>query len=100
MAYEQKDNSGSLFRNDKREKETHPQAKGRAMIDGVMYWVSAWTKTPNAGGEKYQSLSFKKMEVQPNAPSQAPAREGSAFDGEPLDSEIPFRHEQTAKQPL
>jgi hypothetical protein len=57
MAYEQRDNSGSLFRNDKREKETHPQAKGSAMIGGVEYWVSAWTKEAR-DGSKYQSLSF------------------------------------------
>lgn len=62
MAYEQKDNSGSLFKNDRREKETHPNAKGSAMIDGVEYWVSAWTKEAR-DGSKYQSLSFQRKEA-------------------------------------
>jgi hypothetical protein len=61
MAYEQKDMSGSLFRNDRREKDTHPHAKGSALIGGVEYWVSAWTKEAR-DGSKYQSLSFVRKE--------------------------------------
>ena len=58
--FEPKDNSGSLFRNDKREKDSHPHATGTAIIDGVAYWVSAWTKEGKNG--KFQSLSFKRKE--------------------------------------
>ena len=57
MAYEQRDNSGTLFKNDKREKDSHPHATGSAMIGGVEYWVSAWTKEGAKG--KFQSLAFK-----------------------------------------
>ena len=60
MAYEQRDNSGSLFKNDKREKDSHPNATGSAMIGGVEYWVSAWTKDGKKG--KWQSLAFKRKE--------------------------------------
>jgi hypothetical protein len=60
MAYEQKDNSGTLFKNEKREKDSHPHAKGTALIDGVEYWVSAWTKEGAKG--RFQSLSFQKKE--------------------------------------
>jgi hypothetical protein len=58
MSYTPKDNSGTLFKNDKREKETHPNAKGTALIDGVEYYISAWTKEGKAG--KFQSLSFER----------------------------------------
>lgn len=61
MAFEQKDNSGSLFKNTKREKDTHPNATGTAMIDGVEYYVSAWTKESEKAG-KWQSLSFKRKD--------------------------------------
>ena len=57
--YQQKDNTGALFANDKREKETQPNAKGSAMIDGVEYWVSAWTNT-SSKGSKYQSIKFER----------------------------------------
>ena len=61
--YETKDLSGVLFANDKRTKETQPNAKGSALIDGVEYWVSAWTNT-SSKGVKYQSLKFeRKSEV-------------------------------------
>lgn len=61
MAYEQRDLSGSLFRNDKREKDTHPNLTGTVMIGGVEYWASGWTKE-RANGEKWISLSFKPKE--------------------------------------
>lgn len=60
MSYTQKDNSGTLFKNDRREKETHPNAKGTALIDGVEYYISAWTKEGKAG--KFQSLSFERKD--------------------------------------
>jgi hypothetical protein len=60
-SYEQKDNSGSLFKNNKREKDTHPNATGKAMIGGKMFYVSAWTKT-DKNGSPWQSLSFKPVE--------------------------------------
>lgn len=61
MAYEKKDNTGTIFKNDRREKETHPHATGSAMIDGVEYWISAWTKDGPKG--KYQSLAFKRKDA-------------------------------------
>ena len=60
MAYELKENSGSLFKNERREKDSHPNATGTALIGGVEYWVSAWTKEGAKG--KFQSLAFKVKE--------------------------------------
>ena len=73
MSYEQKDLTGSLFKNDKREKDTHPNATGSCLIDGVAYWVSAWTKT-DKNGNKYQSLAFKRKEAKPEKPSKGAGR--------------------------
>jgi hypothetical protein len=63
MTYEMKDNTGSLFKNDRREKDTHANARGSALIDGVEYWVDAWTNETQAG-DKYQSLKFKRKDQQ------------------------------------
>jgi hypothetical protein len=61
--YETKDFTGVLFANADRTKDTQPNAKGSALIDGVEYWVSAWTNT-SSKGVKYQSLKFeRKSEV-------------------------------------
>ena len=59
---EKRDNSGALFTNDKREKETHPHYQGKATINGVDYYVSAWVKDGQKG--KFQSLSFKPVQEQ------------------------------------
>jgi hypothetical protein len=89
MAYEQKDMSGALFKNDKREKDSHPHAKGSALIDGVEYWVSAWTKEGSKG--KFQSLSFQRKE-QKQQPTKQQQHYGQASGGNAreLDDEIPF----------
>ncbi len=59
MAYEQKNMTGTLFRNEKRTEENNqPHATGSALIEGIAYYVSAWTKT-DKNGNKFQSLSFK-----------------------------------------
>ena len=63
---EQKDNSGAMFRNDKKEKETHPDYKGTANIAGLEYWVSGWIKTAKTGS-KYMSLSLTPKQTQPVA---------------------------------
>lgn len=61
--YEQKENEGALFANKEKAKDTDPNAKGSALIDGVEYWVNAWTNTSKAG-DKYQKISFAKKEKQ------------------------------------
>lgn len=63
MAYEQKNNSGSLFANDKKQADTHPDYKGQIMVDGKMYWISGWKKQSNSG-VRYMSLAVKPKESQ------------------------------------
>jgi uncharacterized protein (DUF736 family) len=58
MAYEQKDNSGSLFKNDRKESDTHPDYKGSALLNGVDHWLDAWINT-DRNGNKYMALKFK-----------------------------------------
>jgi hypothetical protein len=79
MAYEMKPNTGSLFVNDRREKDTQPNARGSALIDGVEYWVSAWTNT-TAAGDKYQSLKFQRKDEAPVAVAPVPELAVSGSD--------------------
>lgn len=92
MAYEPRNNTGTLFKNDRREKDSHPHAKGSALIDGVEYWVSAWTKEGAKG--KFQSLSFQRKDarqersqsshVNRDDPRTSYADHGGEDDGEVL----------------
>lgn len=59
------DNSGALFKNDRKEQDRHPDMKGNATINGVEYWLSAWTKTGQRG--KFLSISFQKKDVAASA---------------------------------
>jgi len=57
------DNSGSLSKNDRKEKPTHPDVKGKATINGVEYWLDGWKKDGEKG--TWYSLSFKPKEETP-----------------------------------
>ena len=74
---------GVLFANKDRKTEKHPNAKGEATIDGVEYWVAAWTQT-SKNGTKFQSLKFERKEER-----KAPKPQADVFDGGPED-EIPW----------
>jgi len=57
MAFEQRSNSGALFRNERKEKELQPTHTGTALIDGKEYFISAWTKQSKSG-TRFFSLAF------------------------------------------
>ena len=63
MGYEQRDNSGIMFKNNRKEKETHPDRTGTAMVDGVMYYVSGWVKEGANGA--FMTLAFKRKDDKP-----------------------------------
>jgi hypothetical protein len=84
MAYEQRDNSGTLWKNDRKTSDNHPNAKGDALIDGRWYWVSAWTKRKQ-DGEPFQSLSFTPKDDTAARPKPQQSRSQQEFD-----DEIPF----------
>ena len=63
MAFEQRDNSGSLFVNDRKEKESHPDRQGSAKVvcphcgESAEHWLSAWIK-PATAPEFDDDISF------------------------------------------
>ena len=66
------DNSGSLSKNDGKDDDhpNWPDYRGRALIDGVEYWISAWIKQGPKG--KFLSLAFKpKEEIKSKPASKA-----------------------------
>lgn len=83
MSYEQRDNTGSLFKNDKKETANHPDYKGSCLIDGVDYWMDAWIKPTKDGAGRWMSFSFKQKEKRAK---QEPRRESSRS----RDDDVPF----------
>lgn len=80
-------NRGTLGKNQRREKDTHPEYTGQIDIDGVGYWLSAWVKEGQSG--KFFSLSVKPKEAKPAARAPAPPpKQGGSFDD--MSDDIPF----------
>ena len=84
MDENQRDNSGVMFKNDKREKESQPHYKGNITVDGKSYWLSAWIKEGKSG--KFMGLAVNpKEEANTSSPKKKPS---SGFDD--MDDSIPF----------
>ena len=77
---ENRDNSGVLFKNDRKESEKHPDYKGYLTVNNQEFWLSAWIKEGKTG--KYMGLAISpKEEYQPK---QAPKKANIA------DEDVPF----------
>jgi hypothetical protein len=85
--FEHRDNTGTLFKNERREKDSHPNARGEAMIDGVLYEVAAWTKQGKKG--PFQSLSFKRIE-QDQHRKEPPTPKSNRLGGDEFMDDVPF----------
>jgi hypothetical protein len=82
MPYEQRDNSGTLFVNDKKTdpKSNLPDRKGDGVINGQKVWISAWIKQGKSG--EFLSLSFTPKEEGGSKPETKPA--SSSSNGAPF----------------
>lgn len=69
---QQRENSGVLFKNDKRQTESHPHYTGSIRVNGKDYWISAWIKEGDNG--KFMSLAVNpKDKERPTTSKRGPA---------------------------
>lgn len=70
MAYEQKDNSGAIFKNDKKGNDKAPDYRGKIMVDGKEKEIALWVKKSNSG-ISYFSVALKEPynQAQPESKS-------------------------------
>ena len=95
MAYEPKPGQFSLFKNDRKEKDTHPDYKGDGMsLSGEPIWVSAWIKRTERGTFMSCSMTLKEQKKE-EAPKK-PAATG--FDDMPDD--LPFANPYRGRMSL
>lgn len=55
MAYD--NNSGALFKNDRKKTEKHPDFTGTINVNGDEFYLSGWSKEAQQSGKKFISLS-------------------------------------------
>ena len=76
--FQQRENTGALFRNTRKDKPSQPDYRGDLNVGGEAYELAAWLKEGKNG--KFLSLSVKPKEAAPQGPTNKPD----------FDDEIPF----------
>lgn len=82
MAFEHKNNHGSLFRNKDQKSDKSPTHTGTAKIFGSEVRIAAWVKE-GRDGNKYFSLKFEPKD-------ERPATESRATPADEIDDDLPF----------
>jgi len=84
-------NRGSIWKNDKKETDNHPDFTGSLNVNGEDFWVSAWKRKPDAN-PKAPALSFS---IKPKEPSQHDSQKANGYAPQSsaetdFDDDIPF----------
>jgi hypothetical protein len=86
MAYEMKEGSFSLFKNNRKEKETHPDYAGSIMINGKEHYLNAWLKEGKNGKFFSGSVGKEKPVKDSFTPKGADEMPKNTIE----DDEVPF----------
>jgi hypothetical protein len=91
MAYDNT-NRGSIWKNKKKERDTHPDFTGSINVEGVEYWVNAWRRKEDANpSAPAMTFTVRPKETKADHQNERPAvRKSSADMGREMDDEIPF----------
>ena len=76
-------NRGSIWRNEKKTTDSHPDFTGSLDVNGTQYWVSAW-KRKDGAKPSAPALSFSIKLKEPKAVA------GETVAADYNDSDIPF----------
>lgn len=85
MAFEMKDNTFTLFDNDKKGNDKAPDYKGKGLIDGEEVKIAVWKRTGKTGVE-YLSGVIEKNEK----PAEVSTTTETQPEPEAVNDDIPF----------
>jgi hypothetical protein len=84
-------NRGSIWKNEKKTTDKHPDFTGSLNVDGKDYWVSAWKRKEGAS-DRSPALSFsvKPKDGKPMDATSSRVSVAHSQDSDSLRDEIPF----------
>lgn len=83
------ENRGSIWKNEKKETEKHPDFTGSLNVNGQEFWVSAWKRRPDQS-DKAPALSFSIKAKDGQSVSAQPKTSKTNDQIEDIESDIPF----------
>jgi uncharacterized protein (DUF736 family) len=86
---EQKINTGTIFKNDKKTADNQPDYRGKINVEGKELEISLWVKTAQSG-VKYMSAAIKEPWV---APAPAPVLQNTSDKikaADEFEDDLPF----------
>lgn len=88
MSYQYKPNSGSLFKNQYKTEDKHPDYKGDGIVNGKEVELAGWINKKK-NGEEYIGITFedKKPKKESENREEAPPSQGEPVD---VNKAIPF----------
>jgi len=87
--YQQKPNTGAIFKNEKKQKDTHPDYRGTIDVDGVPKEISLWVKKSKSD-KSYFSVQISepwKPEQKATQKTETPTSNNSS---KVVDDDLPF----------
>lgn len=76
--FTQKDNTGSLFKNDRKKTEKHPDYTGTGNFGGYDFQISAWLKK-DKNDKTYMSIKFSEPYVKGGAKPESRSEDQIPF---------------------
>lgn len=90
MTYQAKPGTFTLFKNERKEKDSQPDYRGDgADHDGNPIEVAAWLKK-SANGKTFMSCNFKPKEARPETGRERQERKAAPPADDGFDSDLPF----------
>jgi len=84
-------NRGSIWKNDKKITDNHPDFTGSLNVEGKEYWVSAWKRKQGAKeGSPALSFSVSEKEQKPQQPVSHSMNAGNPQPDDGFNDDIPF----------